>query len=57
MWDIGWRSIAVGLVSLLDLGVFASLVWAEFTDLRARPVRLIAARSRSLGIIRRPPGS
>jgi len=57
MWDIGWRSIAVGLVSLLDLGVFASLVWAEFADLRARPVRLIAARSRSLGIIRRPPGS
>jgi hypothetical protein len=36
MWDIGWRSIAVGVVFLLDLVVFGDLVRGEFSDVRAR---------------------
>jgi hypothetical protein len=38
MLDIGWRSIALGLVFLLDLIVFGDLVRAEFSDVRARRV-------------------
>ena len=34
MWDIGW--IGVGLIFSLDLLVFADLVRAEFSDVRAR---------------------
>jgi hypothetical protein len=36
MWDIGWGSIAVGLVFVLDLVVFGDLVRGEFSDVRAR---------------------
>jgi hypothetical protein len=36
MWDIGWRSIAVAFIFLLDLIVFADLVQAELADARAR---------------------
>ena len=38
MLDIGWRSIALGLVFLLDLIVFGDLVRDEFSDVRARRV-------------------
>jgi hypothetical protein len=38
MWDIGWRSIAIGVVFLLDLIVFGDLVRGEFSDMRARRV-------------------
>jgi len=38
MGDIEWRSIAVGLVFLVDLVVFADLIRAEFSDGRARRV-------------------
>lgn len=34
MWDLGWRSLAVGLVFLADLIVFADLARAELRDLR-----------------------
>ena len=37
MWDIG-SSIAVGLLFLLDVVVFADLFRAEFSDMRARRV-------------------
>jgi hypothetical protein len=40
MWDIGWRSIAVGVVFLLDLVVFGDLVRGEFPDVRARWVAI-----------------
>jgi len=40
MFDIGWRSIAVGLVFLLDLIVFADLVRGEFSDVRAKRVAI-----------------
>jgi hypothetical protein len=40
MWDIGWRSIAVGFVFLLDLVVLADLVRAEFSEGRARRVAI-----------------
>jgi hypothetical protein len=40
MWDIGWRSIAVGVVFLLDLVVFGDLVRGEFADVRARWVAI-----------------
>jgi hypothetical protein len=36
MWDIGWRSIALGVVFLLDLAVFADLVRRDFSDVRAK---------------------
>ncbi len=36
MWDIGWRSLMVGLVFLVDLIVLANLARAELSDLRAR---------------------
>jgi hypothetical protein len=40
MGVIGWRSIAGGLVFLLDLVAFADLVRAEFSDARAKRVAL-----------------
>jgi hypothetical protein len=40
MWDIGWRSIAVGVVFLLDPVVFGDLVRGEFADVRARWVAM-----------------
>lgn len=36
MWNMGWKSIARGLILLLDIIVFADLVRAEFAYARAR---------------------
>jgi len=36
MWGIGWKMIALGLIALLDLIVFADLVRAELGHARAR---------------------
>jgi hypothetical protein len=44
MVSVDWRSIAVGIVFLIDLIVFADLVRAEWRD---RPPLRRAARSRS----------
>jgi hypothetical protein len=45
MWDIGWRSIAVAIVFLLDLVVFGDLVRSEFSDVRARWVGIMRGRA------------
>jgi hypothetical protein len=60
MWDIAWGSIAVGLVSVLDLVVFGDLVRGEFPDGRPQPVRLRSQRTASclsLGRANRLPSS
>jgi hypothetical protein len=53
MLDIGWRSIAVGLVFLLDLIVFADLVRGEFSDVRAK--RMAIKRSQAPTVRDRGP--
>lgn len=55
MWDIGWRSIAVGLVFLLDLIVFADLVRADLSDLRTTWV--VIKRGRVPTASFRPPSA
>jgi hypothetical protein len=49
MWDIGWRSIAIGVVFLLDLVVFGDLVRGEFSDMRARRVAAKRGQVRDRG--------
>jgi hypothetical protein len=49
MWDIGWRSIAVGGVFLLDLVVFGDLVRGEFSDVRARWMAMNRGRVPAVG--------
>jgi hypothetical protein len=49
MWDIGWRSIAVGGVFLLDLVVFGDLVRGEFSDVRARWMAMNRRRVPAVG--------
>jgi hypothetical protein len=51
MWDIRW--IAVGLIFLLDAVVFADLVRAEFSDVRAR--RIAVKRGQVLTVRDRGP--
>jgi hypothetical protein len=49
MWNIGWRSIAIGVVYLLDLVVLGDLVRGEFSDMRARRVAVKRGQVRDRG--------
>jgi hypothetical protein len=49
MWDIGWRSIAIGVVCLLDLVVLGDLVRGELSDMCARRVAVKRGQVRDRG--------